>query len=125
MKIQCPRCCSENRQTKAGLTRRGSQRYFCTACAKTYTPHPKRRGYPPQTRQQAVTMRLEGISQRKTARLLQVAVQSVGNWCQAAQQRLESSGQTPLPPEAKLECAVIEMDELYSFVGAKHGEKKS
>lgn len=125
MKIECPQCCSDKRQTKAGFTRSGSQRYFCVACAKTYTPQPKPRGYAPQVRQQAVRMCLEGIAQRKTARVLQVAVQSVGNWCQQAQQRLQSSGQTPLPEEAKLACAVIEMDELYSFVGAKRGEKKS
>ncbi len=125
MKIECPQCCSDKRQTKAGFTRSGSQRYFCTAWAKTYTPAPKPRGYAPEVRQQAVRMCLEGIAQRKTARVLQVAVQSVGNWCQQAQQRLQSSGQTPLPEEAKLACAVIEMDELYSFVGAKRGEKKS
>ncbi len=124
MNIQCPHCHGDTRHTKAGFTRSGSQRYFCTACAKTYTPDPKPRGHAPRVRQQAVAMRLEGVSQRKTARLLHVAVQSVGNWCQQAQQRLASSGQSPLPAAAKLDCAVIEMDELHSFVGAKRGEKK-
>ena len=128
MKIQCPHChgdChGDTRQTKAGFTRSGSQRYFCSACAKTYTPDPKPRGHAPQVRQQAVAMRLEGVSQRKTARLLHVAVQSVGNWCHQAQQRLELSGQSPLPAAAQLDCGVIEMDELHSFVGAKRGEKK-
>lgn len=124
MKIKCPQCQSELRQTKAGFTRSGNQRYYCTACAKTYTPHPKARGYAPEVRRQAVAMRLEGISQRKTARLLQVAVQSVGNWCQDAQQRLEQRGQELLPASSQLACAVIERDELHSFVGAKRGEKK-
>jgi len=124
MEIKCPQCQSELRQTKAGFTRSGNQRYYCTACAKTYTPHPKPRGHAPQVRQQAVAMRLEGITQGKVARLLQVAPQSVANWCQAAHQRLAQSGQAPLPGEAKLACAVIEMDELHSFVGAKRGEKK-
>jgi len=124
MKIECPQCSSAKRQTKAGFTRSGSQRYFCTACAKTYTPQPKPRGYAPALRQQAVSMCLEGIAQRKTARVLHVAVQSVVNWCQQAQQRLENSGQIPLPEAAQLACAVIEMDELHTFVGAKRGEKK-
>ena len=124
MRIECPACHSSQRQTKAGLTRAGSQRYFCVACAKTYTPLPKPQGHPAPVRQQAVAMRLEGITQGKVARLLQVAPQSVGNWCQAAQQRLEQSGQAPLPPAAGLACGVIEMDELHSFVGAKRGEKK-
>jgi transposase-like protein len=124
MQIHCPWCQSDKRQNKAGFTRFGSQRYFCTACVKTYTPVPKERGYGKEIRQQAVAMRLEGTSQRKTARLLRVAVQSVGNWFQDAQQRLEQSGQEPLPQEARLACCVIEMDELHSFVGAKRGEKK-
>ena len=124
MQIHCASCHSAQRQNKAGFTRSGSQRYFCTACDKTYTPVPKERGYSKELRRQAVAMRLEGTSQRKTARLLGVAVQSVGNWFQKAQQRVEQSGAEPLPPEAKLTCAVIEMDELYSFVGAKRGEKK-
>lgn len=124
MKIECPQCHSQQRQTKAGFTRAGSQRYFCGACAKTYTPQAKAQGHAPALRQQAVVMRLEGISRNKVARLLQVAPQSVGNWCQQAQQRLERSGQSPLPAAAQLDCAVIEMDELHSFVGAKRGEKK-
>lgn len=124
MQAHCPSCHSSRRQNKAGFTRSGSQRYFCTVCDKTYTPVPRARGYSPQVRRQAVAMRLEGTSQRKTARLLGVAVQSVGNWFQAAQQRLEQSGEQPLPAEAKLTCAVIEMDELHSFVGARRGEKK-
>lgn len=124
MKIECPTCHSPQRQTKAGLTHAGSQRYYCVACAKTYTPVPKPQGHPAALRQQAVTMRLEGVSRGKVARVLQVAPQSVGNWCQQAQQSLEQSGQRPLPPEAQLACAVIEMDELHSFVGAKRGEKK-
>ena len=124
MKIECPQCRSSRRQTKAGLTRAGSQRYFCIVCIKTYTPQPKVQGHPPALRQQAVTMCLEGVCRSKVARSLQVAPQSVGNWCQQAQQRLEQSGQTPLPQDATLACAVIEMDELYSFVGAKRGEKK-
>jgi transposase-like protein len=78
------------------LTRAGSQRYFCIACAKTYTPQPKAQGHAAAFCQQAVAMRLEDVPRNKVARLLQVAPQSVGNWCQQAQQRLENSRQRPL-----------------------------
>jgi transposase-like protein len=125
MMIECPQCHSTQRQTRAGRTRAGSQRYFCTACLKTYTPVGKVQGHASQLRQQAVTMCLEGISRNKVARLLQVAPQSVSNWCQAAQERLVASGQTPLPEEAALSCNIIEMDELHTFVGAKHGQKNN
>ena len=78
--MKCPHCQNEKRQTKAGKTRYGSQRFFCLECQRTYTPHPQVQGYDAATRQQAVRSSLEGLSQRKVARLLGVAPQSVANW---------------------------------------------
>jgi len=124
MNIECPQCHRPQRQTKAGLTRVGSQRYFCGACAKTYTPRPKAPGHPPHLRQQALTLLREGLSQRKVACLLQVAPQSVANWLTVAHAYLEQQEEQTLPTQANLACAVVEMDELYSFAGAKRGSKK-
>ena len=130
MIVECPQCHSPQRQTKAGRTRAGSQRYFCAISAPPVArpipqyPVPKLQDHVPAVRQQAVTMCLEGVSRNKVARLLQVAPQSVSNWCQVAQERLVASGQTPLPAEAALSCAIVEMDELHTFVGAKRGLKR-
>ena len=87
--VNCRHCQSDKRQSKNGKTRFGSQRYFCPVCRRSYTPHPKPQGCAAELRQEAVRYCLEGLSQRKVARLLRVAPQSVANWLAQAAVRLE------------------------------------
>ena len=135
--ICCPHCQSCVGQNKAGFTKYRSQRYFCCACSRTYTPPVKPRGYSPSVRQEAVRYSLEGISQRKTARLLKVSPQSVANWLAQAGKRLEelqAQGQMPEVPAELVARAegVMEQDEVFTFCNAKRltkdkttGEKKT
>jgi len=77
-------------------------------------------------RQQAVRLSLEGLAQRKVARILGLSQQSVANWLDQAQARLEQEAVPVVPPEAAaLSGSIAEMDELYVFIGAKRGEKKN
>lgn len=116
--ISCPYCGSCVRQTKAGHTPCGSQRYHCHACQRLYSPFPKEHGYPSETRQKAIQLYLEGNGLRRIARLLRVSPQSVSNWVNTYQARLQQ--QTPhLPVPDKIET--VEMDELYTFLGSKKG----
>ena len=121
----CPRCQSVHRQVKAGLNRSRSQRYQCGACRKLYTPQPKQQGHAPDVRQQAVRFTLEGLSQRKVARLLDVAPQSVANWLALASAALPQHGPEVPQEVAQVPDEVVEMDELYTFCGAKRGKKTS
>lgn len=122
--IKCPHCYSLKRQNKAGRTRAGSQRYFCLSCSRPYTPHAKSQGHPGSLRQQAVRHSLEGISQRKTARLLIVSPQSVANWLAQAAVKLQEQQVPVVPPEVKEHAdGVMEQDELYTFLGAKRNKK--
>jgi len=122
--VKCPHCQSAKRQNKAGLTRFGSQRYFCGSCRRTYTPAPKPQGHPAQVRQQAVRYSLEGLSQRKIARLLQVAPGSVSNWQAQAAARLQEQQVPEVPPEVALHAdGVMEQDEIYTFCNAKRTKK--
>ena len=123
--IVCPKCQSRQRQVQAGRTRFGSQRFFCSACAKPYTPQPKPQGHSQELRQQAVRLYVEGLSLRRIGRVLRVSPQSVAAWVHKHQVQLEAGGAQPLPPEAALACEVVELDELYTFVGQKRGEKNS
>jgi transposase-like protein len=125
---KCPHCQSAKRQNKDGRTRFGSQRYFCSGCQRTYTPVGKPQGRPAALRQEAVRYSLEGLSQRKVARLLGVAPQSVANWLAQAGaklQEMQAQGQMPeVPPElAKLAEGAMEQDELYTFCHAKRAKK--
>lgn len=122
--VKCPHCELDKRQSKNGKTRFGSQRYFCPACQRGHTPHPKQQGCPAQLRQEAVRYCLEGLSQRKVARLLRVAPQSVANWLAQAAAQLEEKQIPCVPPELAARCdGVMEQDELYTFCNAKRAKK--
>lgn len=116
MSEPCPHCQSRLRQAKWGRTDCGSQKYHCPACQKVYVAEPKAHGLPAPVRQQAVRMSLDGINQRRIARLLSVSPQSVANWLKAYHARLQAQyPQTPQPAQAE----TVELDELYTFVGSK------
>ena len=122
--VSCPHCRSSQRQTKHGKTRCGSQKYFCSLCRRSYTPHPKHQGRSPKVRQDAVRYSLEGLSQRKVARLLDVAPQSVANWLVQAGAKLQALGVPEVPPElAQMADGVMEQDEVYTFCNAKRAKK--
>lgn len=122
--ISCPHCQSDKRQTKHGKTRCGSQKLFCSLCQRSYTPVPKPQGRPASLRQEAVRYSLEGLSQRKVARLLGVAPQSVANWLAQAGAKLQELGIPEVPPDlAQLADGVMEQDEVYTFCKAKRSRK--
>ena len=111
--MRCPRCEAEEGQIKAGLNRSGSQRHRCKVCGRKYTPEPKPHGYPDRVRLQAVRLYVDGMNLRRIGRTLGVNHQSVANWVNAYANQLPA---TPLPGE---EVDVIELDELFTFVGDK------
>lgn len=92
---------------------RGSLRYKCRECVRVYTPQPLPLGYPEETKREAVRLYLEGVNFRRIGRLLGVNHQSVVNWVNAYHAALPVAA----PPVAKPD--VLEMDELFTFVGSK------
>ena len=110
----CPLCASVHRQIKNGKTVSGSQKYRCHDCHKTYNPAPKKQGYPPQLRRKAVQMYVDGIGFRRIARFLEVNHQTIVNWVNAHHAALP-----PVPDSSGDRADVIEMDELFTFVGSK------
>lgn len=109
----CPYCQYTDGQIKNGMNPSGTQRYWCRACRRAYTPEPKPSGYAETVRQQAVQLYVDGMNLRRIARTLGVNHQSVANWVKAQAVRLP-----PAPVPSAVET--IELDELFTFV-----EKKS
>jgi transposase-like protein len=119
---QCPHCRSTERQVKSGFNRTGSRRLQCQSCRRQYTPEPNPLGYDDKTRGAALKLYLEGNGFRRIGRLLGVNHQSVANWVTAAHARLRAKGgETPAPEAA----GTLEMDELFTFVGAKKSPRIS
>ena len=92
---------------------RGSQRYKCRQCARVYTPDPLPLGYPEETKREAIKLYLEGTNFRRIARILSVNHQSVINWVNSYHAALPASESSVVVPE------VVELDELFTFVGSK------
>ena len=116
---QCPHCRSTERQVKSGFNRTGSQRLQCQACRRQYTPDPNPLGYDDKTREAALKLYLEGNGFRRIGRLLSVNHQTVANWVNSAHAR-------PPAEQAAAEAAgTLEMDELFTFVGAKKSPRTS
>jgi transposase-like protein len=76
----CPACQSRHRQTKAGRTVNGAQRYQCQDCKRYYSPINQRYRYPSGMREQAARWHAAGKSLRQIARDLDVNPQTVVNW---------------------------------------------
>lgn len=113
----CPHCHRADQQVKVGLNPSGSQRYKCKVCDRKYTPEPHEAGYPQEVRDQAVRMYVDGLNFRRIARTLQVNHQSVINWVNAHVARLPD-----LPPPTDDRPEVVELDELFTFVGEKRNQ---
>lgn len=113
---QCPYCRSAERQVKSGFNRTGTQRLQCQSCRRQYTPRPNPLGYDDKTRESALKLYLEGNGLRRIGRLLSVNHQSVANWVNSAHTQLQSK-KRDVPASAA--TGTLEMDELFTFVGAK------
>lgn len=116
---ECPFCHDTENQVKAGKTGVGSQRWKCKPCNRRYTPEPKQT-YSDEMRQQAVKLYADGASFRQVARHFGVDHVTVMNWVKAHVNQLPDA---PFPPERPLH--IVEMDELYTFVGKKKTDSTS
>ena len=111
--MECKYCKATEKQVKNGKNPSGSQRWFCQICQRVYTPKANAIGASPERKKQAIRLYLEGLSFRAIGRLLAVHHQTVINWIQAHADDL------PDPPLSAEEIQVVELDELYTFVGKK------
>ena len=117
--ITCPHCQDTSRQVKAGFTHKGSQRFQCQLCRRQYTPEPFPLGYDDQTKAMALKLYLEGNGFRRIGRLLSVNHQSVVNWINAFHAGLRAK-KLALPVPGQV--STLEMDELFTFIGAKKSQ---
>lgn len=112
----CERCKKEDKQIKVGKTKAGSQRYQCKYCGKKYTPNPKERTYSEETKKQAIKLYMEGNSGRAVGRILGISKNTCLYWIREYAKTIEEKR------FANERVEVIEMDELYTFLGEKKTE---
>jgi transposase-like protein len=108
--MDCPRCGSIE-YTKDGIAN-GRQRYKCKHCQNHYTVAKRSGEKPPETRQLALDMYLEGLGFRAIGRLLKVSHTAVFGWVKKAGETVKLSAENE-PVE------VAELDEMHTYVGQK------
>ncbi len=114
----CTNCGSTN-IVRNGRNKCGSRQYHCKDCGAYRVLKPKTRRSP---RQKATILRAckERCSLRGIQRIFGVARQTVANWIEAHVRSLPDLSQTLLPAQAD---DVLELDELWSFVGKKQQKR--
>jgi transposase len=118
--IKCAHCQREDQQVKIGFNRSGSQRYRCKVCQRKYTPVAKAHGYGAAVRKQAIQQVVDGVNYRRIGRTLGIDHQTVANWAAAHSDSLPDR-----PPVPDGEVAVSELDEVFTFIGAKKTKSTS
>lgn len=107
--VACRHCGSASYK-RNGLSR-GTRRYLCRSCGRTFTDRAPR--FDAAVKARAVEMHLNNVGVRKIARFLGCSPASVVNWLRAAHRALP-------PGRRRQACGsgpdVIEMDEIYTFV---------
>jgi len=109
----CPHC--ESRKiNKNGRSKTGKQKYHCKVCGAYGTLNPSV-AYPAERKAEILQAYHERSSLRGLERTFGVARQTVANWL-----RQEDSQLPDLPPLDPAQADdVLELDELWSFVGSK------
>ena len=105
--MQCPKCGSDDRR-KAGFVKE-KQRWLCKGCGCKYTRSTPR-GKPPELKQRALQLYLEGMGFRAIGRILDVSNVAVLKWIRAFGEKAERN----LSPAPTSKIAMI--DEVWHFV---------
>ena len=109
----CPKCESTN-IVKNGKTKIGKQKYHCKTCKAYGTLDPEVK-YSPERKAEILRAYQERSSLRGLSRTFGVARQTVTKWLAEKEQQLPDE----LPLDEPQPDDVLELDELWSFVGSK------
>lgn len=108
--MNCPRCCSAE-NNKDGIAK-GRQRYFCKSCGYRYTVERKSDVKPVEVKRLALELYLEGLGFRAIGRVLKISYGTVFKW-------IREWGKEVTLPKNEAPVAVMELDEMHSYIGSK------
>ena len=113
--MNCPQCSSKE-TVKNGLVK-GKQRYYCGTCQYNYTT-PHGHGKPKELKKKAIELYLEGMGFRAIGRTIGVSNVAVLNWVRSVSEQLRKILKERIPDKKK-EIEVMELDEMWHYVGKK------
>lgn len=108
--MNCPKCQSSD-YCKDGIIK-GRQRYLCKNCRYRYTVEKKSDVKSSETKRLALEMYLEGLGFRSIGRILKISYGTVYQW-------VKKWGSEVSLPQSDQPIAVVELDEMHTYVGSK------
>jgi transposase-like protein len=111
--------CSSEKMIKNGFPQ-GVQRYRCKSCGKNQIAGDKRIKHENALRAFSVAMYLNGSGFRSIGRVFGVSFQIVHHWIKQAGKAVENIVDSQ--PNNPKEIAILEMDELFTYIQKKRGK---
>ncbi len=115
---ECVRCGSLD-LVKNGHDYKGAQKYHCKTCGR-YGTLQAQSGYAMKVRNQVKRALLERLSLRGIERVFGLSRRTVSRWLRQWMTQVSSIGASVVPAQRD---DVLELDELWSFVGSKAQER--
>lgn len=116
--MHCPKCKSKQ-NVKNGIVK-SKQRYRCNNCGCNYTRSDKR-GTPEHVKALAYVLYLNGLGFRRIESIIKISNVSIMRWIKKLADNLKQYDS----PKKKRHCRVVEIDELWHYVGKKNRKSGS
>ena len=125
--IRCPDCGSN--WCKKNGHQNGKQRFRCNECGRVFTPEAVRKKHPPEKKLLALKMLAEGMGISAVARALGIPGGTISCWLHREGERLKRINKEKvqkIKKETELKGVdSISLDEMWTYVGARRGEKRN
>lgn len=115
---ECPRCESLD-LVKNGHDYKGAQKYHCKSCGR-YGTLQAQSGYSMRVREEVRRAVIERVSLRGIERIFRLSRRTISRWLAQWITHVPAVASSVLPAETE---DVLELDELWSFVGSKTQER--
>lgn len=123
MNIYCPHCHSSTVR-KNGSIHSGKQKYECLSCHKQFVEDPQNKIIPDDTKERIRRSLLERVSLEGICRIFDVSMPWLLGFMEKTFQSLpDDLNATVIAENDDFEVAVLERDEMWSFVGSKENDQ--
>jgi len=123
MDISCPHCQSHTVR-KNGSIHSGKQKYECLFCHKQFVKDPQNKIIPDDTKERIRRSLLERVSLEGICRIFDVSMPWLLGFMEKTFQSLpDDLNATVIAENNEFEVAVLEGDEMWSFVGSKDNDQ--
>lgn len=114
--IKCPHCNEVESVIRHGTTEKGTQRYRCYSCKKSFLQNYSYRAHLPEVKAQISQMAMNGNGVRDTARVLKVCQNTVISHLKKSNDVVYVNPAYAFEPSLHL---ILKADEMWSFVEKK------